>query len=572
MKLAETRGGLLRFGLRFGFLAVVAAAMVSSCGSSKLSPTPECAINSDCLKYGQNLICALNFCVKPCRYSLDCPNNERCIVLGSETSADGGQVVSDGGANAPTACEAPEATVCHYNSECTPLVCGIDLVCRNQCMTNVDCPGQGTNDPQVCTVNSHLCADPMTDKDYDPATKDFRNPDGNVFAPFDGGPPASPDASATHHDAGSKDAPAGKDAGPVCVAGLAGFHPSNLPAGFTVPADLPTIVQNNNSTFDTDALAFATPIAPDGGQPITMAVTLSDGRSAALILAKSYTLSVGYTLSITGQAPLIIAADSNLMIDGTINATQSGTDAWYGGGAPGPSTNARGGICGLNACDGGGAAGGVSNATQQGSGGGAFCGNGGAGSIPSADAGTPAAGGTAYGSPDLIPLVGGASSGSTNNTVGRVNHGGGGVELVAGGILTVTENGVVNMSGGADHSAYAIGGGSGGGILLEAPTVNVKGALVANGASGASYSSPGTDGQVSLMAAPGGGNLGGAGSSATVINGGDGMASGSNFSGGGGGAGRIRINTGCGGTLNTNSSALISPGASTTCFTTGTLQ
>jgi hypothetical protein len=329
----------------------------------------------------------------------------------------------------------------------------------------------------------------------------------------------------------------------------------------------------NNDIFDTDALAFSSPVGTaDGGQPVVMMVTLGDGRSAALILAKSYTLSVGVTLSITGQAPLIIAADANLLIDGTIVATESPTNQWYAGGAPGPSTDARGGICGLNACNGGGAAGGGSNTTQQGSGGGAFCGNGGAGSISSADAGTPAAGGTAYGSSDLIPLVGGASSGSTNNIIGRVNHGGGGVELLAGGILTVTENGIVNMSGGADHSAYAIGGGSGGGILLEAPAVNVKGALVANGASGASYSSAGTDGQVSLMAAPGGGNLGGAGSSATVINGGDGLASGTNFSGGGGGAGRIRINTGCGGMLNTNSSALISPGAGTTCYTTGALK
>jgi hypothetical protein len=563
MKLAETRGGLLS--------AVVAAAMVSSCGgSAKPAPTPECAINSDCLKYGPNLVCALNFCVKPCRYSLDCPNNERCIVLGAAT--DGGTpVVNDGGANAPTACEAPELTTCHYNSECSPLVCGIDLVCRNQCLTNVDCPGQGTNDPQVCTVNSHLCADPMTDKDYDPTTKDFRNPDGNVFTPFDGGPPANPDASTTqHHDAGNnKDAPPPP---PACNPGLAGFHPSNLPAAFSIPAGLPTIVQSVNSTFDTDALAFATPIAADGGQPVAMTVTLSDGRSAAVILAKSYTLTVGYTLSITGQAPLIIAADSDLVIDGTIAATQSGTNSWFAGGAPGPSTNARGGICGLNACNGGGAPGGVSNATQQGSGGGAFCGNGGAGSIPSSDAGTPAAGGTAYGSPTLIPLVGGASSGSTNNIVGRLNHGGGAIELLAGGILTVTENGVINMSGGADPYAYAVGGGSGGGILLEAPTVNVKGALVANGASGASYSAAGVNGQVSLMAAVGGSNLGGNGSSATVINGGNGQASGTNFSGGGGGAGRIRINTGCGGALNANSSALISPGATTTCYTTGTLN
>ena len=45
-----------------------------------------------------------------------------------------------------------------------------------------------------------------------------------------------------------------------------------------------------------------------------------------------------------------------------------------------------------------------------------------------------------------------------------------------------------------------------------------------------------------------------------------------NWAGGGGGAGRIRINTGCGGALNLNSSSLVSPGSSTTCYTTGTLK
>jgi hypothetical protein len=42
--------------------------------------------------------------------------------------------------------------------------------------------------------------------------------------------------------------------------------------------------------------------------------------------------------------------------------------------------------------------------------------------------------------------------------------------------------------------------------------------------------------------------------------------------GGGGGAGRIRVNTGSSGTLTVAESAVISPYASTGCYTTGTLQ
>lgn len=578
MKLAETRGGLV-------CTAAMAAILFGCGGSSKPPPTPECAINSDCEKYQPaGLICALGFCVKACRDSSDCPNSERCVIVGgsADGGADAGQSTnpdaSISASGVATACQAPEVSICHYNSDCTPLVCAVDQVCRDQCKNDVDCPGNfpGSTDPQVCTVNTHVCADPKVDKDYDPNTKDFRTLDGGVF-PVDSG----------SHDAGHQGSggSSGKDAAvdkptppPVCNPGLVGFHPSNIPASVTIPTGLATVTQTASSTFDTDALTFAPAIASDGGQPVAMTVTLSDGRPAALLLFKSYTLATGVTLNLTGQPPLIIAADGNIQIDGTIVATQSTTNHWYCGGAPGPATLGRGGICGLNACSGGGAAGELTSTEQIGSGGGAFCGKGGNGSVPLVDGGlstTPPAGGTPYGVPELVPLVGGASSGSTNSITNYTNHGGGAIELVAGGSLTITENGVINMGGGADSAAYAIGGGSGGGILLEAPTVNLKGAIVANGASGAGYNGAGQAGQVSLLSATGGNGFGGPGSSATSINGGDGVPGSAtvvNWAGGGGGAGRIRINTGCGGALNLNSSSLVSPGSSTTCYTTGTLK
>ena len=491
MKLAETRGGLV-------CTAAMAAILFGCGGSSKPPPTPECAINSDCEKYQPaGLICALGFCVKACRDSNDCPNSERCVIVGgsADGGADAGQSTnpdaSISASGVATACQAPEVSICHYNSDCTPLVCAVDQVCRDQCKNDVDCPGNfpGSTDPQVCTVNTHVCADPKVDKDYDPNTKDFRTLDGGVF-PVDSG----------SHDAGHQGSggSSGKDAAvdkptppPVCNPGLVGFHPSNIPASVTIPTGLATVTQTASSTFDTDALTFAPAIASDGGQPVAMTVTLSDGRPAALLLFKSYTLATGVTLNLTGQPPLIIAADGNIQIDGTIVATQS-TDQplvlrW---GTRTGDPRSRGNLRAQRLLRRWRSGRAQPRRSRSGRAAARSAEKGGNGSVPLVDGGlstTPPAGGTPYGMPELVPLVGGASSGSTNSITNYTNHGGGAIELVAGGSLTITENGVINMGGGADSAAYAIGGGSGGGILLEAPTVNLKGAIVANGASGAGY-------------------------------------------------------------------------------------
>ncbi|HZL17224.1 MAG TPA: hypothetical protein VFG23_05725, partial [Polyangia bacterium] len=157
-----------------GWVALVVTAI--GCGGGSKPTTPQCSLNSDCAKLSTpGLVCALGYCVKPCNDSLDCPNNERCIVV---TAASDGGASTDGGADAGvaqgTACQAPETVTCHYTSDCkSPLVCGIDLQCRDQCQADIDCPG-GSTGVEVCTVMTHLCADPAIDKDYDPTTKDFK--------------------------------------------------------------------------------------------------------------------------------------------------------------------------------------------------------------------------------------------------------------------------------------------------------------------------------------------------------------------------------------------------------------
>jgi hypothetical protein len=160
-----------------GWLALVVTAI--GCGGGAKPTTPQCSLNSDCAKLSTpGLVCALGYCVKPCNNSLDCPNNERCIVVTAAGAVpDGG---SDAGVAQGTACQAPETVTCHYTSDCkSPLVCGVDLQCRDQCQADIDCPG-GSTGVEVCTVMTHLCADPAIDKDYDPATKDFKVTSGGT--------------------------------------------------------------------------------------------------------------------------------------------------------------------------------------------------------------------------------------------------------------------------------------------------------------------------------------------------------------------------------------------------------
>jgi hypothetical protein len=134
---------------------------------------------------------------------------------------------------------------------------------------------------------------------------------------------------------------------------------------------------------------------------------------------------------------------------------------------------------------------------------------------------------------------------------------------------------IANGLGGDRPVLFAIGGGAGGAILLEAPTVTLasEAAVVANGGSGAAGGGSGVSVETSLDATPtpGGADLesgcqihectnGGRGGSGMVApEDGDPAAGGVTTSGAGGGSyGYVRINT-RDGTFSTASSAVISP-------------
>jgi hypothetical protein len=139
-----------REGVR-GSLILVAWLILGGCsGSSKVPATPKCYLASDCKN---PLQCVQGYCVAACVQSRDCPSGERCI-----------------GATEGNTCQPLETATCQYTSQCTtPLVCAFDQKCRDQCQKDIDCPTG-----QKCTSITHLCADPTIDKNYDPATNEFR--------------------------------------------------------------------------------------------------------------------------------------------------------------------------------------------------------------------------------------------------------------------------------------------------------------------------------------------------------------------------------------------------------------
>ena len=377
----------------------------------------------------------------------------------------------------------------------------------------------------------------------------------------------TPDGGTDAGDARADRDPSSDAAPSACAGGgtgLTGFHPSNLPVPLDVPSGLMAVVAAGPCYFNTEVLT------PQCSYPTPVIVTLSDGREAAVLFVETYTLVAAGYLEISGSRPLIIAANGNIDIEGTIvGAGNNSTSAWTGGGAPGPNSPNRAGLCPLDTASGGGRPGGGPQ-SAVGGGGAGFCGPGGHGSA-SADGGVPANGGESYGTADLIPIVGGSSGGSTDQFT-LDNAGGGAIELVSGTSIAIGTTGAINMGGGSGGTYYGDGAGSGGAILIEAPSFTVRGVLAANGGAGATSSQSGLASDQPATGAVFLGATGGSGSAGAMPNGQDGVTTTSNtYAGGGGGAGRIRINT-CSGMPTVFPSTIISPYESTGCYTKGTLK
>jgi hypothetical protein len=353
------------------------------------------------------------------------------------------------------------------------------------------------------------------------------------------------------------------------------FAPSNVSLG---GMDLSTVADEDvtgECSFSTDTTVPASSSCFQNAAEAVVAQ--SDGTKVHVFVVKS--LRVEATAHVTvdapaGGLPLVIIALGNIAIFGAIDVGATG-DTAYGGGFQSTAISQKGAGPG-----GGPPATGVGGTTQgAGAGGGSYCGLGGQGALEAMATGAAGASAPAYGTAALSPLVGGSSGGAGTFGAGA---GGGAVQLVAGGNFTMAAGSYINVGGGGGKPAVSSnfgdnsgGGGSGGAILIEATAVQIAGTLAANGGGGGGVSSDGFDGTPDAVAAaggtPAGAAAGGAGGAGTLIDGASpvAMAQGPE-GGGGGGVGRIRINTMGGAAV--LAAARLSPAATTSCVTQGTLH
>lgn len=359
----------------------------------------------------------------------------------------------------------------------------------------------------------------------------------------------------------------GEAAGPSVNAADVGFKPSNLPANLDIPVSDDMIFNGQTcgtrAEIDTDKgeiRCYSPGLETRHPYFKFSVVKQGDGSEVAVFAARNIEADAAVEIDVVGQRPLVLLAQDSVTLRGPVSAIH---DSIYNnqanaGGFSGPSTQDTKGL--------GPGGGGPSN-SSAGAGGGGFCGLGGLGG--GSASGAIGAHGASYGTPTLIPLIGGSSGGRGFSDSGA---GGGAVQVVAGTSIDVTATGVIHV-GGAGGGWGSAGGGSGGAILLEAPDVTIAGILAANGGGGGGGTANGhngTNASGDANFAPGGTgsastDSGGNGAAANKINGSPGGTTGG---AGGGGAGRIRINTSSGAAT---ISGTVSPSLTTACATQGLL-
>jgi hypothetical protein len=201
------------------------------------------------------------------------------------------------------------------------------------------------------------------------------------------------------------------------------------------------------------------------------------------------------------NTPVTMLASGNVSIAGIIDVG----GAAGGAGSGSASLGNNGGAGGPGGFDGGqGANGIVSNQGGAGRGpGGGGGGNIGAGGgagffAPGGNAagqGIPGTGGTPYGTPSLLPFIGGSGGGGGGATLGGAWNGTGGGGGGGGGALLIASSGTITLTGsilakggngGPQPAPNVGGGGSGGSVRLVATTIAGTGAISVTGGAGAS--------------------------------------------------------------------------------------
>ncbi|HEY5933915.1 MAG TPA: hypothetical protein VIU61_04755 [Kofleriaceae bacterium] len=316
-------------------------------------------------------------------------------------------------------------------------------------------------------------------------------------------------------------------------------------------AAAPTVALNvtANQTINTDDMGMCTPVV--GGTNI----------DACVLAGSTVTIANGIMLRGTGGRPLVIVAQTTLMIGGTVDVASHRSPAQAG-------ANSNFAQCanGTAATYGGDSGGGGY--------GGSFGGRGGNGE--SNDGGNGGVSANASAAPTM--LRGGCAGGAGGGTAGSAGRGGGAIYLIAKGALSVLATGRVNASGaggvgGASGDRGAGGGGSGGMLGLDGVTVSIAagGAVFANGGAGGEgggdpgAGNPGGESLAGAAAAGGAGGVvpggdGGGGSQGATLTGGaapgNADSQGGGGGAGGGGAGVIKLHG------NVTNAGVVSPPAS----------
>jgi hypothetical protein len=320
-----------------------------------------------------------------------------------------------------------------------------------------------------------------------------------------------------------------------CVGQFNTFQPSNLNVGSLNAGSAPDVLLDCGTIdLDTGSLAGNGWCGRPG--PSLVVQTQQNGPELVVLPMKSLQIAPGSTFRVLGSRPVALIVFGNVSVAGTIDVSANGTAGGAGNhwnclsslGTNGSGTRSDGGQNG-------------------GGGGGAFGSNGGNGGWSSGVAGGN--GGQPRGSNLLSPLLPGCNGGWGGGCGAGPGGAGGAVEIAASGRVDISGGVFARGAAGADgcdSSGAATGGGSGGGILIEANQVLLSGgSLIAEGGRGGTGANGGN------------GGLGG-----TADSGQPGTSVASNGGGGGGGStGRIRISAAQGCAL----SGSVSPAADASC-------
>ncbi|MEM9193645.1 MAG: hypothetical protein AAGF12_31005, partial [Myxococcota bacterium] len=280
----------------------------------------------------------------------------------------------------------------------------------------------------------------------------------------------------------------GDDPTPRCLA----LQPSNTSEPFTEIFAMPLRLDGDYDTGSCNGRIGAS----------TGLIDQIGGGRACLVRATSVESVAGDRFTITGPHPLLLLVRDAVEIAGVLDVSARRDGPGAGGGAPNLSGGGGGEGANGNRID--------NNFGDGGGGGGALCGDGGDGG------GATGAGGGAGGARIatlLRPLIGGNAGGfgtPIDSTGGDGGAGGGALQLTSSVSIAVSGRILAGGGGGgpgtvgpitSDNIGAGGGGGSGGGLLLEAPTIRfLPGAVVrvtgggGGGSSACSFEGPGQPG------------------------------------------------------------------------------